>query len=179
MKKPTTRHTSLAEAGQPMPRPRPEPFTVSACANRADERIRILFHKLAQNDDRAVVLDEFFRYFDDGSVRRVRVPAAHTFGSFLREIADTFFLPKGSIDKMRASILKTIEKRSILVVEDLDRLDWDCSANAMLSMGFLREIHDVTGCAIVVEYHPVYEPEEQFARRITFTTRRATVAAAK
>ena len=142
---------------------------VIACARRNDVRIRLLFGKLFRNADRAHVLDEFVQYFDDGSVHRVRIPASRTFESVVREIASACDVRKGSAFMMRSALLETLGQADILVVDDLHNAR-PASLMGMQVAGFLREIHDVTGCAVVATYLRHYSPEEQFARRINFTS---------
>ncbi|MBR1837401.1 MAG: hypothetical protein IJ783_08955 [Kiritimatiellae bacterium] len=146
-----------------------EEGTVIACARRNDIRIGLLFGKLFRNVDRANVLDEFVRYFDDGSVHRVRIPASRTFESVVREIASACKVRKGSAWMMRDALLETLGMADILVVDDLHNAR-HASLMGMQVAGFLREIHDVTGCAIVATYLQPYSPEAQFARRINFTS---------
>ena len=146
-----------------------EEGTVIACARGNDVRIRLLFGKLARNADRARVLDEFVEFFDDGSVHRVRIPASRTFESVVREIASACDVRKGPACMMRSALLETLGRGDILVVDDLHNAR-PASPMGMRVAGFLREIHDVTGCAIVATYLQPYSPEGQFARRINFTS---------
>ena len=165
------RHNSLAKAGARRRRKEKEAAghtSVSIAANFDNCLIDILLRKLVRNGDHAAVLDEFVRYIDSVTVNQIRIDDGSTFQSVARDIASAWCLPSRPASRARKDILMHLGNMDILIVRDLHRLAGSGEREQMV-VEFLREIHDATGCSLVLEYAPTYRLDEQFSRRIGFT----------
>lgn len=163
------RHNSLTAAAQSAAQKKEAAArTVVSAADRDNALVRLLFHKLYRNDDHAAVLDEFVRYCDCGSVNQIRIDDGSTFPSVARNIASEWDLPTRPALHARDAILQTLGWADVLVVRDLNRLAGSGEREKLI-VDFLREIRDVTGCSLVLEYASTYRLDEQLSRRICFT----------
>ena len=169
MKK-TNRHNSLTAAAQSAAKEKEAAArtVVSAAADCDNALVRMLFHKLNRNDDHSAVLDEFLSFCETESVKQIRIDNGSTFQSVARNIAFDWDLPTRPFFKARDAILQTLGWADVLVVRDLHLLAGSGEREKMI-VDFLREIRDVTGCSLVLEYAPTYRLDEQFSRRISFT----------
>ena len=72
--------------------------------------------------------------------------------SVAKEIARACFVsPKSCFDKLRDRIMKTIDNKNLLIIDELHQCFTSYNkASAIKVIEFIREIHDRTGCGVVL-----------------------------
>ena len=85
-------------------------------------------------------------------VRYVRMPAAPGFRGAIEAIADACGVTtRVTTEQLRRRIAHALDERSLLIVDELHQLAISSGSNsAMKIMEYIRELHDVTQCGLVV-----------------------------
>ena len=93
-----------------------------------------------------------YRRRSEYMVRYVRMPAAPGFRSAIEAIADACGVTtRVKTDQLRRRIARALDNRSLLVIDELHQLAISSGGStAMKIMEYIRELHDVTGCGLVV-----------------------------
>ena len=86
------------------------------------------------------------------TVRYVRMPAAAGFRSAMEAVADACFVTtRCTAEQLRRRVAGGLDERSLLVVDELHQLAISTGrTTAIKVMEWLRELHDVSGCGLVV-----------------------------
>lgn len=86
------------------------------------------------------------------TVRYVRMPAAAGFRSAMEAVADACFITtRCTGEQLRRRVAGGLDERSLLIVDELHQLAISTGrTTAIKVMEWLRELHDVSGCGLVV-----------------------------
>lgn len=86
------------------------------------------------------------------AVHYVRMPAAPGFRGALEAIAESCGVTtRVGSEQLRRRIARALDSRSLLIVDELHQLAISSGTHsAMKIMEYIRELHDVTGCGLVV-----------------------------
>ena len=86
------------------------------------------------------------------TVRYVRMPAAAGFRSAMEAVADACFITtRCTGEQLRRRVAGGLDERSLLIVDELHQLAISTGkTTAIKVMEWLRELHDISGCGLVV-----------------------------
>ena len=86
------------------------------------------------------------------TVRYVRMPAAAGFRSAMEAVADACYITtRCTAEQLRRRVAGGLDERSLLIVDELHQLAISTGrTTAIKVMEWLRELHDVSGCGLVV-----------------------------
>lgn len=86
------------------------------------------------------------------TVRYVRMPAAAGFRSAMEAVADACYITtRCTAEQLRRRVAGGLDDRSLLIVDELHQLAISTGrTTAIKVMEWLRELHDVSGCGLVV-----------------------------
>lgn len=86
------------------------------------------------------------------TVRYVRMPAAAGFRSAMEAVADACYITtRCTGEQLRRRVAGGLDERSLLIVDELHQLAISTGrTTAIKVMEWLRELHDVSGCGLVV-----------------------------
>ena len=86
------------------------------------------------------------------TVRYVRMPAAPGFRGTLECVADACLVTTHcTSDQLRRRVAKSLDSRTLLIIDELHQLAISAGKNsAMKIMEWIRELHDTSGCGLVV-----------------------------
>lgn len=100
---------------------------------------------------KTTALEEYARRHNHGETRYVRMPPGGGLDAFIRELAIALGIPTGArtLD-LRRRILDCFDSRMLLVVDECEECLNETSLRGVLTLNFIREIHDKRKCGVVM-----------------------------
>lgn len=137
----------------------------AVCTNALHEQMPAFIYGPSQIG-KTTCLQEFARRNNHGTTKYFRMPAACTFGYFVRSLASACFLgtlhtvQKYSLDRLRDRICDSIDHKNLLIIDEFHQAMVTCQPyTAGKIVEFIREVYDRTHCGVVLSATKVGERE--------------------
>lgn len=101
---------------------------------------------------KTAALQEYQRRNNHGKTRYVRVSSSTSFTHLVKTVAKACLVStRRNLDSMREKIMDSLTDRNLLIVDEVHMIfETVPDRNRVKMMEFLREIHDATGCGLVL-----------------------------
>lgn len=137
----------------------------AVCTNALHEQMPAFVYGSSQIGKTTCLL-EFARRNNHGTTKYFRMPAACTFGYFVRSLACSCFLgsqntlEKYTLDRLRDRICASIDSNNLIIIDEFHQAMVTCRPHtAGQIVEFIREVYDRTHCGVVLSATKVGERE--------------------
>ena len=137
----------------------------AVCTNALHEQMPAFIYGSSQIGKTTCLL-EFARRNNHGTTKYFRMPAACTFGYFVRSLAQSCFLgsqhtlEKYTLDRLRDRICASIDSNNLIIIDEFHQAMVTCRPHtAGQIVEFIREVYDRTHCGVVLSATKVGERE--------------------
>ena len=137
----------------------------AVCTNALHEQMPAFIYGSSQIGKTTCLL-EFARRNNHGTTKYFRMPAACTFGYFVRSLACSCFLgsqhtlEKYTLDRLRDRICASIDSNNLIIIDEFHQAMVTCRPHtAGQIVEFIREVYDRTHCGVVLSATKVGEKE--------------------
>jgi DNA transposition AAA+ family ATPase len=101
---------------------------------------------------KTTALEEYTRRHNHGATKLIRLPAAAGVQMMIRTFAEACQIsPRSSFEALRKRVLKAIDANTLVIIDELHQAFSTYHSNSRIAcLEIIREIHDRTGCGMVL-----------------------------